>query len=287
MTVTLFLITLVALIMQPPFAKIYNQKTGNKCAYLYSALLSFFAMLFFVVSGLLSGGLHFTTEFIIYSVFFALAYGTASVSNLTALRHGSMAITTLIVNLSLMIPTLYGIIFLGEPTSVWLYLGIAFLVIALFLVNYQKSQNTNKVTFIWVILTILAAVGNGMCSTVQKVEQVAMNGQYKNEFMIVALLIVTFIFLIFSFSTERKDIKPTLKKGIYFPIIVGALNGTVNLLVMVLGNMMPVSLLFPLLTSGGIIGNYFLSRFYFKEKLSTVQTMGLIAGIIAVVFFNI
>ncbi len=282
MNIIFLIIAILAVTFQSPFAKIYNIKTGNRCAYLYTALMSFFAMLFFLFT---SKDLNFNKEIFIYSFVFALSYGSATAANLLALRLGSMALTTLIVSFSLMIPTGYGLIFLNEESSLWLYLGLLFLVISLFLVHYQKGEN--KISWKWIIFVLIAFLGNGMCSTVQRMEQIAFSGGYKNEFMIVSLLIVSITFLIISLATERKQLKSTINKAIIFPIIVGLLNGLVNMLVMVLGNKMPASIMFPLITSGHIIGNYLLSRFYFKENLTTMQTVGLLAGIISVVFFNL
>ncbi len=282
MNILLLIITIIAITFQSPFAKIYNKKTGNRSAYFYSFLLSFVAMIFFVVT---SKNLEFSKEFIIYSIGFALSYGSATIANLLALRYGSLALTTLIVSFSLMIPTTYGLIFLNEPTSVWLFLGLLFLAISLFLVHYQKGEK--KFSLKWLIFVLISFIGNGMCSTVQKMEQIAFSGGYKNEFMIVSLLIVSSTFLILSLITERQHLKESIKSGFVFPIFVGLLNGLVNLLVMVLGNKMPASLMFPLITSGHIIGSYILSKFYFKEDLTKMQTVGLFAGIVAVVFFNL
>ena len=72
-----------------------------------------------------------------------------------------------------------------------------------------------------------------------------------------------------------------------YAVLYGIMNGLVNLLVMVLGNMMPASVMFPLISAFGIIGSFAAGRFIFKEKLNTMQIAGLFAGIISIVFFNL
>ena len=52
-----------------------------------------------------------------------------------------------------------------------------------------------------------------MCTVVQKMQQVASDGAYKNEFMIVALAIVIVIMLAMTFVKERKNIKLFAKSG--------------------------------------------------------------------------
>lgn len=282
MNYLMLLMIIVFCAAQSPVTKFYNQKTGNKSAYIYGAMTSFIAMLFFACS---SGKFEFNPAFLGYSVGFGAAYATATVCNVMALACGSLALTALVVSFSLMIPTLYGIWFLEEPTSVWLYLGIITLLISLFLIHFKKEEG--QITLKWIVLVILAFIGNGMCSTVQKMQQIAFDGAYKGEFMVVALALVSLTMLIFAMMHNKQDIAGCVKKGWYFAVLYGILNGTVNLLVMVLGNRMSASLMFPMISAGGIVINFFLSKYYFKEDLSRMQMLGLLVGIVSIVFFNL
>ena len=65
------------------------------------------------------------------------------------------------------------------------------------------------------------------------------------------------------------------------------MNGIVNLFVMILSGKMPVALMFPLISAGGIIVTYIVSRFFYKEKLTKMQFAGFILGIASVVFLHI
>ena len=126
-----------------------------------------------------------------------------------------------------------------------------------------------------------------MCTVVQKMQQIASKGSYKNEFMIVALAIVTVVMLLMSVLTEKKQIKQYAKVGWHWAIICGILNGMVNLFVMVLSGKMSVSLMFPLISAGGLIVTYIVSKFFYKEKLTKMQFVGFLFGLAAVVFLNI
>lgn len=263
-------------------AKLYDTKTEKRSAYVYGGCAAFFAAMFFLAT---SGGLEFNPGFLGYSLGFGAAYATAIVSTTLAFRFGSIALTTLMTSLSLMIPTFYGIIFLNESVSVWMAVGLVMLVLSLCLINLKKGEGGVSVK--WAIFAGLAFLGNGMCSTVQKMEQVAFSGAYKNEFMIAALLMVSVICFAAALATERGEIVYCLKKGVIYTIFYGICNGTLNLMVMVLGNMMPASLMFPLISALGIIGSFIVGRLLFKEKLSKMQLLGLLAGIVSIVFFNL
>ncbi len=272
---------IIGILGQSILKKHYTQKTNGWGVYLFNTLTSAAALLFFVVT---SSKLDFNLSFVPYSIGFAISYAIASVFMVLAIAYGSLSLTSLFVSYSLMIPTFYGLI-IGDPIGKGFIPGMILLIISLFLTN--KSDEKTKISFKWIIFVILSFVGNGMCTVVQKMQQVASNGAYKNEFMIVALAIVTIVMLIMTLFTERKDIKLFAKSGWHWAIICGVLNGMVNLFVMILSSRMPVSLMFPLISAGGLVVTYIVSRFFYKEKLTKIQSIGFIFGLAAVVFLNI
>ena len=262
--------------------KPYTDKTQGKGVYFFGFLVSLAAMIFFVVT---SGGFKWNPGLILYGAFFAIAYATATVAGTVAVSCGSLSITTLIISYSLMIPAVYGLIFLKDPISFGLIPGLVLLMISLYLIN-TRGQGA-KVTLKWIVAVFLGFFGNGMCSVVQKMQQVKFEGSYKNEFMIVALAMVTVFLGVLAFVRERKEIKSYAKAGWHMALLCGIVNGVVNLFVMILSGIMPVSIMFPMVSAGGIIVTYLVSRFYYKEKLTKTQFLGFIIGIASVVFLNL
>lgn len=262
--------------------KPYTQKMGGSGVYFFNAIISAAALLFFAVT---ATKLDFDLSFIPYSIGFATSYAIATVFLVLAIAYGSLSLTSLFFSYSLMIPTLYGLVFLKDDISVVFILGLALLVVSLFLAN--KNDKKAKFSFKWIICVILAFLGNGMCTVVQNMQQVAFDGAYKNEFMIVALAIVALVMSIMSLIKERKAMKVYAKAGWHWALICGLLNGMVNLFVMILSNSMPVSVMFPLISAGGLVVTYLVSRFVYKESLTKLQFVGFILGLAAVVFLNI
>lgn len=280
------IIFLIAIILgvsgQNIVKKPYTQKMGGSGVYFFNAILSAAALLFFAVT---ATKLDFDLSFIPYSVGFAASYAIATVFLVLAIAYGSLSLTSLFFSYSLMIPTLYGLVFLKDDISVVFILGLALLVVSLFLAN--KNDKKAKFSFKWIICVILAFLGNGMCTVVQNMQQVAFDGAYKNEFMIVALAIVALVMSIMSLIKERKAMKVYAKAGWHWALICGLLNGMVNLFVMILSRSMPVSVMFPLISAGGLVVTYLVSRFVYKESLTKLQFVGFILGLAAVVFLNI
>ena len=279
----ILLITIVlGITAQDITKKIYNKKSAHPSTYLFAMLSASAAAIFFLIT---SGKLEFNAEIIPYSIAFATAYTTGVVASVIAIASGPLSLTSLIVSFSLMLPTLYGLIFLDDPISIGLFPGIFLLIISLFLINKRDAEV--KINVKWVISVILAFAGNGFCTVFQKMQQVRFDGGYKNEFMIIALAITAIICFAMALIKERHFIKKQSVGGCALALVCGAANGTVNLLVMILSGLMPVSLMFPIISAGGIVVTFIISTTIYKEKLSRLQLIGFILGTVSVVLLNI
>lgn len=282
---TYFLLFLIVAdqLLEGVLSKQYNIKAKNNNIILYSAVSCFFALVFFFVNS--GGKLNFNIRVVPYALCFAAAFGTAVSSQAFAIKTGPLSLTTLFSSCSLLIPTMYGIIFLKDPISPTLYIGIAALLVSLFLTNVKKNENL-KFRPSWIVFVLLAFVSNGMCSTIQKMQQLKFDGAYKNEFMIIALVCVSAVLFAAGFSKKGEKtqmLKPCLKYG----ILKGVGNGFMNYLVMVVSAMLPGLVLYPCISAGGIVFTYLFSVFVYKEKLSRMQTIGYVLGIFSIVFLNL
>lgn len=273
----------IGLSLQQITKKSFNKKADGRGVISFSAFTSLFAALFFVFQ--LKFPLQFDTAIIPYALLFGLGYGSCTVCSVLAIFNGSLSLTSLITSYSLIIPTLYGMLFLNEKISTFLIVGLILLLISLFLINFVKGDG--KISLKWLIYVTVAFIGNGMCSTVQKVQQLDFDGKYKAEFMVLSLFIIVAVLLIFAFFTEKKDIVTSVKKGILPIFLCGIANGIVNLFVMLLSTRMSASVMFPLVSAGSIILTYFISRIWYKEKLNLMQNIGFILGVASVVFLNL
>lgn len=269
--------------LQNVVKKPYTQNLGDKGAYMFGVISTLAALAFFVVTA--GGGLVWDAGILPYALAFGVSYASATVGVVIALSCGSLSLTTLITSYSLVMPTAYGLVFLKDPISVGLFPGLVLLVISLMLVT-QKTESV-PISPKWVIWVLITFVGNGMCSITQKMQQNAFDGAYKNEFMIVSLTIVIVILGTMAVIKERKQAVECLKIGKFQGPVCGLMNGMVNLFVMKLSGRMPVSVMFPLISAGGIIVTYVVSRLVFREKLTKRQLVGFVMGTASVVLLNI
>lgn len=285
-----YLLLAVAIVLnasQNFITKQYNLKTETPNTYVYTGIVAFFAMIFFVITS--RGKFEFNIQVAGYSAVFALFYSMAIVGTVQAIRIGSLSITALLNQCSLIIPTLFGLVVLNDDVGHIGYIGIAALFTALVLVKPKYSDGLNsekKISSRWLFWMAIGFAGNGMCSTVQKLQQLKYDGCYKNEFMMIALFIV-FILMFVAAKPNKTDIKRDIVDTLKYSPVNGIANGACNMLIMVLTGLLPTAVLFPSVSAGGMILTFIISLTVYKEKLPARQLIGYVLGVISIVLINI
>lgn len=263
--------------------KAFTQKVPGG-AYSFCAGSALLALVVFLITS--EGKFVYSHETLGYALAFAASYSICTVTSMLAVKTGPLSLTSLMVSYSLIIPAFYGLIMLDEPVKPTLIIGIILLLISLLFINIEKKGEPKKITLKWIIYVFLAFVCNGGCSTIQKVQQLSSGGLYKSELMIIALIVTTIVLLIFAIFNEKEDTLPNLKAGLVLYAICGIANGVVNYLVLLLSNRLPASVMFPVISAGGIILSAIVAITVYKEKLSKYQWIGMILGTISIISLN-
>ena len=262
--------------------KPYTIKTKGNGSYFFGAVMSFSATLTFLI---ICRKPIINPYVIPYAAAFAILHSVATVSTVIAISCGLLSLTSLMIQYSLMLPTFYGLFFLNDPLSIGFIPGLIFLIISILLIN--KKDENKILSFKWIVATFFAFLCNGLCTIVQRVQQIKFDSQYNNEFMLIARIICLFGFFMLFFIKERKDLKLYVKSGWQYAFVCGLANSIVNIFVMLLSDNMWLSLMFPLISAGGIIVTYLVSILLYKVSFSKKQFTGFIFGIISIVLLNI
>ncbi len=292
MEIIYLILIILGLVFQNVAKKAHAVRGGAESVFTFSLGSVIFTLLFFLVS---SGfKLEFAKDILPYSIGFAISYGTTNVAAFFAIKYGPLALTSLITSYSLIIPTFYGILFLGEKTGAIFFFGMAALMISLFLVNYIPKKESaayvdtsKKIDPRWFLFIALSFAGNGACSTIQTVQQKTMNGLYKNEMMILALAMVSLILLVTVIFTEKDSALPAVKSSWLLMGLNGCCSGVVNLFVMLCSLLMNASVMFPIISAGSIVATALISIIFYKEKLTKMQYTGFALGILAIILLNL
>lgn len=272
--------------------KSYQNKHPECGTLLFTSFSCFFGCLFFFVSG----GFKFEYDSAIlpYVIAFGISYGLSTVAACFSIKTGSLSLTSLITSYSLVIPTMYGILFLNESVGPVFYIGLALLCVSLLLIGMKsegdgKKEEKTKISFIWVVFVSLAFAGNGLCCIFQTAQQRAFGGKYKSELMVLALLIVSVSLFIFSFFIEKGKFKRTAKHCLPYACLCGIFNGALNLFVMMLtsAERLSAAVIFPSISGGGIVVTALVAIFLYRERLSRWQYLSIVLGTVSVVLMNL
>lgn len=284
MNIILLFAVILAIFFQSIVQKQFNKRSHNQGVFIYNAIACLAMSIVFFVTD--KDGFRVSFDLLPYILGFAICFAGAVLFIFLAIQTGALSITCLIKAYSLLVPTFYGIIFLNEKIGLLFWIALVLFVLSILLINLKKSDE--KFTFKWLIYAILMVVFNGSASTVQMLQQKRFDGAYKSEFMACAVLISAVFFFALSYFREKDTAKYCIKRGVVNMILMGALLGTSNLLLMILiSSDFPTPVIYPVMSGGGVVLATLASVFFYKEKLTLIQWVGLVFGIVSVVLMNL
>lgn len=271
------------------FVSIYNRKNSDKkdISGLYSLICLTSGFLFWLVLFLIDGTYDFSV--LPYSLLFAVCFGVCNIANVMAYKVGSIVLTSLISQLSLIGVSCWGFIFWGSKITYLVIIGLVLVAVALWLCLYKgKEKESKKINLTWIICVTLAFVGNAGCTIVQRTQQMNFNGEYAEFLMVVATACATLLGLVNYLRSDKRDSKVIIKTSGYLPVLAAIFNGLVNLFVILLvSTTLSPSLIYPVIAVGSLAITTVFSKFVFKEQMRWWQWLGVLVGAIAVGILSI
>lgn len=285
LTVSVFFVCIQEFIKKSYLNK--NEKSNDTLFNFFSVLGAI--PLFFVANG---GAFRFHLPTLLYSAVYAAGYAFALIFTMKAYNVGTMGLTVVVLSFSFIISVLFGVFFLKEPIGITAVIGIILLCIALVVMNSGKGEEEEKknVSLKWFIYVLIAMLGNGVCGVVIKLHRINYPGEYSNELLMMALffvLCICFALLLINHKGNKEKMFAVFKPTLIYGILVGIANGVSNYISVKLNERMDVSKLAPLSKSGVFILTYFVSVFYYKEKMSKKQNIGFLLSLISIILLNL
>ena len=222
-----------------------------------------------------------------YALLFSVGYISAMIGLVYALKTGSVVLTSLILQLSLIATTIWGFFFWTAKFSLDVGVGLILVVIALWLCLYTGKKDEAKLNPKWLFWVLILFLGNSCCTIVQKTQQIDFDGQYGSFMMMIAtglgVISTAFLYL----KGDRSQEKTLLKESWYFPVLAGVLNALLNLFIILLATTsLSPNLIYPVLSIGSLMLVTGFSAFVFKEKMQWWQWIGVGIGIIAIALLS-
>ena len=171
----------------------------------------------------------------------------------------------------MLLPYIFGILFLQEPLTLLRILGILFILAAVYLSNPAKCKLDKSQLILCVIIFIM----NGFVSIISKCHQINITfAPVDNTSFVmysgICKCIMSSFALLFCKSTETKYSFAT-RKSIYIILGAACISGISYTLQLMGAKALPASVLYPLITGGSIIFSTLCGKLLFKEKVSKFQ----------------
>lgn len=265
------------------FIKRYNEK-HNKGGFVFTGLVSWVCMLFFVITD--KNGFYLPKDIWFYALTAGVLYCLASVTTYMALGSGSFVITMLVLSYTLVFSIGYGLLILNEKTSFYTWIGLTFILISIYFMRGVAGIK-KKVSIKWIICLLLSFFGAGMYGVLQRMQQIRFADRCTNEFMIIALGLSGTILLVIGIKSEKDDLAYVIKHGTAYVLGAGVANGLTNMLIMVVNAMIAISIAAPLRAGSKIIISFLISTLIFKERFYKRQILGVILGAIGLILLSV
>ncbi|WP_029502156.1 DMT family transporter [Lachnoclostridium phytofermentans] len=245
----------------------------------------------------------FSKNTVLFGILFGFLFAFTILFYNLAINSGPLSYTAFYFSSSMLLPTLFGLLFLKEELRWTLIVAIMLFLIAFYFLNVTKeskdesaSSTQRKQKRQWLLYCILTFIGNGCLAIVQKLHQHLQHGTEASGLMLLGFAFASLCYFIAypvvkqSSSNKGSIILSPKKKAKenLIPILflaAGSLLG--NLLLTSLAGKIPSSYLFPLVQGSIILGITIISTLFFHEKLSTRGKIGILLGVLAIVFINI
>ncbi len=202
-----------------------------------------------------------------------------------ALRSGPVSVTVLLINCSMIVPVCVSALFFHEPLTVFRILGI--IVILITFVLHADVTIRRERSKIWIISTVLAFAANCGCSIVQKIFTACAPSGDNAEFVADTYLIaavLSFVLLVFFSVRKEKVSYPVTPKVCLTALAIGGILFAFQLLNTYAVSVIDGLILFPVYNGGTTVLSTLAGWFVFHEKISRRQLLGIVSGIIGIIF---
>ncbi len=288
----LLAVTIVSSVLACAVARNNFSKTcvsHNGDLYLFNTVSAFLSLGTLAAISLCKGELCVPgTYTAVMGALYGLATALFTLLNMMALQTGPLSYTNTIVFCAMIVPALSGLVLYGEPVTAGQYVGVALMLLS-FVFAMDKKSDTRGMSLRWLLLCAGAFLFNGVVGVLQKVHQNSPEKGQLGMFLIVAFAVYTALSAVLTvLHTRVHGEAPTAwrqerrRQSVAYVLMSGVGIGVCNQINTYLAGVMRAIVFFPLVNGVAILLTLVIGLFFWKEKFSIKQWIGLAAGAFSV-----
>ena len=215
-----------------------------------------------------------------------------------AMATGSLALTALIGCGSFVVTTIFNAVYWHEQIGAFEIIGIILMLIAVLMINRSSNTDTEKKdngSFRWKLYCAMFFIFSAATGIIFRFHQTA-DKAHTDEMMIFSAIVATLMLCLIAAiravmakkdeGTCRQSEKADKKAKLILCAIAvasGIFSCVYNRLNIYNSGVLPSTFFFPVFNGGVVIGSLLVGIFFFKEKPSKIQLLGVCLGCLAIV----
>ena len=229
--------------------------------------------------------IYLNKEIILWGVTYGVTQALFVLFKAKAMNAGSVSVTTLVGNASLVVSIIFSSIMWNEKIS-WLDIcGVILLIAGMFLSIYKKSTaNVDKRWKYYALVFFLLAAAVGI---IFKGFGKSAVSDHTVDMLLVSAAVMTFFYFCTICFTKDKTITFSKKKFLVVALAAGILSCLYNRLNITLSSSMDAVIFFPAFNGGVVIVSGVLSSLIYKEKFSKRQLVGFGLALFAIFIIGV
>ena len=244
-----------------------------------------FAFTFIIFSLSLKKGINLSV--VCYSIWFGILGVSFQVFYALALKSGPFSASCMLINLAMVLPVIFSIIYYNEKATITKVIGIILCLTALFL---NIKSDGKKVNIKWFTYVILAFLSTGGISIVQKIFAKSEYGGYLKEFIFLGYLIAFLLSAVIFFTQQKFGPKRNFKlnrKNILLVFLVATALGTFQFFYTYGNSFIDAIILVPSVSGLATVFQMLSGRIIFREKFTKSQICSICVGIVAILLISL
>ncbi len=227
---------------------------------------------------------HYSLKLILPSVIIGFLFIANFILMMLSIQKVGMGLTTALNKMSVVIPVLIGIIYLGQNTSLILKAtGIVTALVSFWLVLFRKKGKASLLSY---LLPISVFLVSGTIDTLMELsKKLLISLPNEQELFLLGVFGTAFLFsVIFAIGdiVLNKSLQKFTMVTVYIGIMMGLFNYLTSKMLLINVGRMGGSIVFPIHNSSVVMLTALIGFFFYKEKFSNKQWWGIALAVISV-----
>jgi len=216
-----------------------------------------------------------------------------SMTGVSALRHGSLALTTLVTMSNMILTIIPAGLLWNEPMSLKRAAGVILMLLSMALVLnvFGKKEENSNISGKWVVIVFVCFVAGGLVGFPQKYLTVSPYAGEVMSYLLWAYLVeacLESVMLILNINVRKESVTMAANRENILRLAASAvLTSLLHILTMGALRELPISVVMPISNGGRLILITLMDVVYFKSDLSRQQIAGILTGVAAIVVLSI